>query len=302
MKTVLAPFRQLVARRLWPVALLLVVAVVAVPRLLAEEDPAATSVATAAPVEGADPLNDEDVVSLAGQDVAERRRVLGARKDPFRPSGRQPEATRTSSETTSSSATATRSSSVTATGGSDSDSGGSSAGTPSGGSPAATAPAAAPTPAPATPKTSPLYSLSVRFDEDRRTLERLDPLPDAETPSIIYLGLLEDRKTAVFLLDENVVAEGDGSCHPSPADCQRLHLRKGETEFFEVGGKDGEAGAEHQLDLLDVRTRKTASAARAGTARAAESSAGRRALRSRIARVGRLRYDARTGLLDSRGK
>ncbi len=71
-----------------------------------------------------------------------------------------------------------------------------------------------------------------------RTLKRLDPLPDAENPSIIYLGVLEDGKTAVFLLDADVTPQGDGKCRPTPTDCQRLYLREGETEFFDIGGEN----------------------------------------------------------------
>jgi hypothetical protein len=291
MNAILGPFRQLVERRLWPVALLLIAAAVAVPILLADDAPAPAPAGAAVADGTSDPLTDEAVVSVAGQDASGRRRVLGAPKDPFTPTGRRPVATPAA---TASSATSSRPGSG---GGKDtSGSTASSGASAGGGGPAASSPAPAATPAPkkAAPETFALHSLVVSFDEERRTLERLDPLPDAETPAIIYLGLLEDRKTAVFLLDADVETQGDGRCDPSPEDCQRLRLRKGETAFFDVGG---EGGTQHQLDLVDIRTKKTTSSARAGAARAASSAAGRRALRTRIARAGRLRYDERTGLL-----
>jgi hypothetical protein len=291
MNTILGPFRQLVQRRLWPLAVLLIVAAVALPKLLADEDPGPVPAGAPVADSGSDPLTDEAVVAVAGQDASGRRRVLGARKDPFKPSGVQPKA----AKSTSDSASSTSSDATASSGSSTSSSGAGESRSSTGGAPAATDPAPAATPAPTTAsETFELYSLVVRLDDERRTLKRLDPLPDPDAPSIIYLGLLEDERTAVFLLDADVRAEGDGTCRPSPEDCQRLHLKKGETEFFDVGG---EGGAQYQLDLLDIKTKRTTSAKKAAAARAATSSAGRRALRSRIARAGRLRYDEKTGKL-----
>ena len=51
---------------------------------------------------------------------------------------------------------------------------------------------------------------------------------------LIYLGVLEDKKTAVFLVDSGVVAQGDGTCRPSRTTCETIHIREGETEFFDV--------------------------------------------------------------------
>jgi hypothetical protein len=166
--------------------------------------------------------------------------------------------------------------------------------TPLAPAPADPAPVKAPT---GTRKTYELYSLDVRFDDERRTLERLDQLPGDDDPGIIYLGLLQDGKTAVFLLDEAVEAQGDGTCHPSPTNCQRVHLKAGETEFFDIKGEDGSPAGQHQLDLIKVRAKRTASTSRARASYAASNAVGRRALRSRMSRAGRLRYDARTGTL-----
>ncbi|MDP9386197.1 MAG: hypothetical protein M3P50_13420, partial [Actinomycetota bacterium] len=135
------------------------------------------------------------------------------------------------------------------------------------------------------------FSLRVRFDGAPKTLERLAALPDAENPAIIYLGVLQNSKTAVFLLDSSVEAQGDGKCNPSPSDCQRLYMREGDTEFLDVAGENG---AQYQIDLLDIRS-KPADSTEEETA--AVSAKGRRALRARMSRVGRLRYDARTGRL-----
>lgn len=322
MNALLDPFRQLVARRLWPVAVLLLAAAVAMPVLLAdsEEPPAAVAAAGGPGAADDTPFAGDSIVAKGSVDGHERRRVLGARKDPFKPSGVQPRPARASRVATGSPAAGTAPASASpsvsslvanaakaTTGGSSSGGAQFGGGGAQGGSaapaPVSTGPlggtsplAAHGTPKPARP-TYALYSLAVAFDDQKRTLKRLDALPDADEPLAIYLGLLKDAKTAVFLLDESVEAQGDGSCHPSPSDCQRLYLRKGDTEFLDVAGDGAGAGAEHQLDLLGIHAKRTASSAKAATVRATASSAGRRALRARMSRVGRLRYDARTGLL-----
>src|SRR3954447_2377247 len=80
-------WRQLVRRRLWPVALLLVAALVAIPVVLAKPatiPPAPADATAAAPV--ATPA--QSYVHLASADATthtKRRRVLGASKDPFEP-------------------------------------------------------------------------------------------------------------------------------------------------------------------------------------------------------------------------
>lgn len=294
MNAVLGPVRDLVDRRLWPVAVALVAAALAAPILLADRGDVPPPASAANPVQE-DGLAAATIVSVAGPDGVTRRRVLGAAKDPFTPSGDQPKPRRAPSSRVSSASSGTSASSSAATPPSSFQGGGSTGGASA---PAPLPPlAGAPTPSfPNPPVTAParprsrkpeLFSLRVRFEGAGRTLKRLDPLPDGENAAIIYLGVLKDRKTAVFLLDAAVEAQGDGTCHPSPRDCQRLYLREGETEFFDVGGPNG---AQYQIDLLDIRAK------RAGN-RASVSAAGRRALRSRMSRVGRLRYDARKGTL-----
>ena len=61
----------------------------------------------------------------------------------------------------------------------------------------------------------------------------------ATSPALIYLGVLKDKKTAVFMVDSGVVAQGDGTCKPSRTNCETIHLKEGETEFFDVASEDG---------------------------------------------------------------
>ena len=85
-------------------------------------------------------------------------------------------------------------------------------------------------------KTYPPLSLRVRFDDGvKRTLPRLTALPSAEAPADRLHGPAPtDGKTAVFMLDSTLTAQGDGSCHPTPLVCETVQLRVGETEFFDL--------------------------------------------------------------------
>jgi hypothetical protein len=163
-------------------------------------------------------------------------------------------------------------------------------------------------PAPATPVTPEpeprkyaLNELTVRFGDAtstpaRKSLERLQPLPSAEDPVLIYLGVLKDGKTAVFLLDHGVSAIGDGDCRPTPEECETVRLRAGDTEFFDVIDDTGHVTAQYQLDLIKIHRGTTASAARAK----ASSKAGRRVLQARVASAGPTgyRWDAAAGTLE----
>jgi hypothetical protein len=294
---------SLVQRRLLPVAILLVAALAAVPFVLSK-DPEPVAPAPATPSADktltADASMSDPVVALAedGSAPKQRRRVLGAAKNPFEPAAAPaPTATPTPESATGGSPVSIPGA---ATGG-QSTGGGSSApaSAPAGpvSAPAPTAPQSAPKP------TYELYSLTVRFGDseaqslDRMNLPRLKALPDADDPVLVYLGPGKGAKTAVFMVDEGVVAQGDASCQPSPANCETLHMHVGDTEFLDVTDEDGNVSAQYQLDLLKIKTSKTADAAKAAKVRAAASKTGRSVLRARQAADGplRYRYDVKSG-------
>jgi hypothetical protein len=299
---------QLVRRRLWPVAVLLVVALAAVPVLLARHPapaPAPAPAGDAAPA-GADDGLAKPIVALAAdpQAAARRRHVLGARKDPFKPAP-MPRVKVVQGSQGPSTATATTATAVH----------GGSATTPSTSSPAASGPAASAPSAPATPtlpaapapsghkKTYDLYSLTVRFGDataspvPKMRVQRLQALPDADAPVAIYLGPGADKRSAVFMVDQSVVPQGDGNCKPDPQDCQSIVLHAGDTEFFDVKDDTGAVTATYELDLVSIVRRTTASASRAHRARTARNRAGARAYRAHVSTAGpvRWRYDRRTG-------
>ena len=88
MNAVTNTWRQLVRRRLWPVALLLVAALVAVPvaaRPRARAAPEPLAPARRSTTEADDTIAEPVVAEVAAEDRSRRRRVLGVRKDPFEP-------------------------------------------------------------------------------------------------------------------------------------------------------------------------------------------------------------------------
>jgi hypothetical protein len=279
-------WHQLVRRRLLPVAGLLLAALAAVPFALAKDpEPLAPAPAVAPSVAKDEPLG-QPIVALATGETR-RRRVLGARKDPFQPApapkAKVAKAATPQPDRAPAGGGGTTTGGGTSTGGGTTTGGGTSGG---GGTPAT------PAPAPVAP-----YSLTVRFgpadaDLQRMNVERLQPLPDEDDPAFVYLGLSADGKSAVFMVDSTVVAQGDGRCKPEPADCETVSLRPGETEFFDVTDDEGNVTAQYQLDLLKINRSTTASASKALASRAAKSRAGRRVLKAIRVAAGPLAYGA----------
>ena len=296
MSVLRATWQDLVRRRLLPVAVVLLGALVAVPVLLAKEPEPVPAPAPAPPARGVTTALAQPVVALDEEEPPPaRRRVLGDRKDPFQPAP-LPEARKARSGA-SAAGSATTGSPAT---GSDTFGVGAGGVTAGGGTgvavpvspvaPVVTPPRAAPTPGgdderpadepddgedqPATPDDV----ITIRFGDaaadvlETRTLERLAPLPDAEAPFAAYLGLDEDG-AAVFLLDAGVTAEGDGTCHPDPRSCATFTLREDETEFLHVPGEDGAEGAVYQLDVVDIPRGARGTAAKASARSASEETA-----------------------------
>ena len=132
---------------------------------------------------------------------------------------------------------------------------------------------------------------------ERLDIERLDPLPSADEPLLVYMGLTEDGQSAVFMLDASVTVEGDGRCRPNPDDCQTLELDTGETQFIEVTDERGRT-EEYQLDLVKIHGRRAAPTRTLRKRAAAEARATRRVLRELGHEEPVYRFDAVTGMLE----
>jgi hypothetical protein len=139
-----------------------------------------------------------------------------------------------------------------------------------------------------------VYHLSLRFGRAEATqlktyhdVARLSPLPTADNPFFVYTGVLKDGQTAVFLLSSDATATGDGHCRPSPKSCQTIEVKEGDTEFFDLT-VNGEA-VQYQLDVVKVFKKGASTATAAAAAYERHSNAGADMLR-KAHRVGSSAY------------
>lgn len=100
------------------------------------------------------------------------------------------------------------------------------------------------------------YDVNVSLTAGEQTTKfpntpRLTPLPSAENPLFVYLGVLSDKKTAVFMVAAAATGVGDGTCRPSADLCETLEIEAGETEFLDVTTGDSQT-VQYQLDLISV--------------------------------------------------
>lgn len=299
-----APLRTLVAdlveRNLWPVALVLVIALVAVPVVVlggAADAPAPTAATSATPEAG-----EASAVTMAAD--GENLAADDKRRNPFtQPAVKKPAAAAagTISKAGGSGSPASTPPSSGSTGGSSVPGLGDIGVVPVGGSTGG-----APT-GPPKPKSDDRSSwrVDLRFGRDgslqsKSDVPRLSPLPSQTDPFFVFLGVSADGKTAMFLVSSDAVATGDGKCVPSPESCDRVDLQAGDTEFFDVATPDGKV-TQYQLDVVSVSRQVSANAAVAGAARSRESAAGRKVLREAVETkqvdVSDLAYSRRLGLV-----
>jgi hypothetical protein len=249
---------DLVERRLWPVALALVAALVAVPMVLAggSKDaapapaPAGNAIANAA---GGGTAS-QAAISVATPQTGRRDRA-GAVRNPFI----QP---KVKSTTTAMPTTTTPSGSAPAAPG---------AGIPSTTTPSAPSYGGGSTPTKKPAATKSVWQVDLRFGQAgnqkvHHNVLRLSPLPSGSNPFFIFLGILADGKTAAFLVSSDATANGDGKCKPSPTQCDTIEMRAGDTEFFDVTMGNSTV-IQYELDLLKVSHTKVTSSAAAHSAR-----------------------------------
>lgn len=224
--------RDLVDKRLWPLAVVLAVALVAVPVLLAKSsDPAPPPAPAADTAAGPGPASGQAVALTAGGGGPLQ---AGGLKDPFRQQNLPkppPDITSVVVDDTS----------VTET------SGGSGGNTPQ-----STDQTGGGKDTGSEPEDTTVRAL-VRFGTagaqlPTRKVEAGSPLPSTGEPLVIYLGLLRDGKTAQFLVSSEANAQGDGVCVPSANVCATVKMKPGQTEFLDVAS--GPASRQYQLDYL----------------------------------------------------
>jgi hypothetical protein len=310
--------KDLVDKRLWPVAALLVAALVAVPVVLgrSNDDTATTAALPATGAAAGTGTNEKASVTLETT-PDETRHDGGSLRDPFHAPKVTLKKVTDSSSTNGPNVDATSTATVPAATGSSSTAtvtGGSSGTTPttvsadSSGSNTSDSPAKTEKPAKSTETTgiaensSDTYHVSVRFGTDdahlttKRDVARLSPLPSATDPFFVYLGVLEatkaKEKRAVFIVSSDADPLGEGACHPTAQDCQSIELTVGQTAYFNYTAPSGVV-TQYVLQLAGIHKTEIKSEAKASAAIARHSVAGTELLRDAATRNVRFAAGAR---------
>lgn len=231
---------DLVEKRLWPVAVVLALAVVALPVLALKSAPAVDPPAPMADVAGpAHLVTDPAAIASSRPDGP----VTGEVKNPFR---QQHVPKKASQSAGSSRGAPTAAGEATPAGGSGGRSGGD-APSPGGGGSTPRRPKA--------PAAKGEPRIKVRFgpsDGRRRvrTLPAGTALPSATNPTLVFVEVGRGNRIE-FIVSSDAVPQGDGTCKPSQDACAQLFVRPGDTQFFDVTRASG-AVVQYQLDVIDV--------------------------------------------------
>ena len=239
-------------KRLAPLAIILLGAIVAVPLVLAnsKEEPPPPPAQTTATTASAAPVIQSD----SDQGPTESKLQTFNPRDPFEPTGGSSSSTGTTSGGTTGGTTGTS----TGTTGSTSGGGGGTTGTqPSTGTGTGTTTGTNGTgnTTGETRTTLFTYTVDVRFGEGGdmnafKGVNRLDLIPNADNPKLVFLGVTTTGKTAVFLVDANIGVDTSGRCRPSADECSFLYLRP-DPDHDEAVLTDAD-GTVYHLRLLDI--------------------------------------------------
>jgi hypothetical protein len=268
--------RDLVERRLWPVALLLVVGAVAVPVYLGRSS--SGNDATDAPLSGAtaDATVKASKAAVSLDQNADESDGAGKVRNPFKQ-----RAVKAAKAKTADTPSADKTSSAGGASPSDnaSPSTPSSGGTDNGGATTPAAPADTPKKTDVDVSHVSLHLGPIGALVTFKDVARLSPLPSAGNPLFVFTGVLKDGKTAVLLPSSTVQIseESDVSCKPSNKSCQRLEVEQDDTVFYKLAG-DATA-TQYQLDVISVHMKKGESAKAAAAALGRHSNAGAAMLR-----------------------
>jgi hypothetical protein len=221
-------WQDLRAKRLWPVAVALLAATVAVPLLLFKPASSAPPATAAGQASNASKLPtvalDASSVASSHLDVFDQKNPFSALSDP----APDPNAAGSIDNGVAGDAGGAASkASGSATSGAGSALGGSGGGSGGGGS------------TPPGPDGNPIepgvhyftYTADVRFGprSDMKTYDgvgHLDLLPDGNNPIIAFMGVKGGKTALFFIADPAFRVDGEGTCDPSPDNCMFLSLRK----------------------------------------------------------------------------
>lgn len=311
--------RDLIDKRLWPVAVVLLAALVAAPMLIgggadeatAPTAPAAGAVAAAEPGSTAHAVATTADAKAASAAKPAKAEPSGKLDDPFFDPPKPQDADAGSGAPAGGATTAVAKS---PTGKAAPRPGTSPAASPKATSPAtttapakpaATRPAATRAPAATAPAGSYLRTVVRVNGGKRHPIARLTPLGGTAHPAALFLGVAKAKaRYAVFVLGPDATSRGDATCKGG-TDCRMIGLRAGQTQIVTVRRDDGTV-RRYRLRVESIRKVST-TAARARAARARVHADGRRVVRvmrrhaASATALRTARYDRPAGLLRATG-
>jgi hypothetical protein len=139
-----------------------------------------------------------------------------------------------------------------------------------------------------TTTTSYTYVVDVSFRENNRrrkikAMEKLDILPDPASPLLIFLGVTANAGNAVFLVDSTLQAVGEGSCKPSRSECAFLYLGPGSEHEFTNDEGDSYTLRVDEIRRVKLDAKNNASASKKKDKKIASAAVGQPAPARRFA-------------------
>jgi hypothetical protein len=301
-KTIISDLRD---KRLWPVAAVLLVAVVAVPIVLSKGSSNGAAPIAQLPSTGSGGTS-SGLPAVSVSTLPSQSKLRGKGRNPFTQFGGSTGTTASTGATTATTGTTSKpgaSSSTASTGTSASSTTGSTGTATTGSSTTPSIVTVPPKPAPTGLTASQSYNVSLAITTGSgglntyAPLKRLSALPGPSQPLLVELGVLKGGKRVLFAVQPGAAISGPGSCIPGPVDCEILSLAPGQTEAL----GERTSGSAKQVALFAVTAVTAAdhgSAAAANQARRDTAAAGRSVLaRSTSSALSLFTYDLSIGAL-----
>lgn len=268
--------------RLWPVAVALVIALIAVPVVLSSGGTSAP--AAPAPAPGVASASVPALPAVSVTTTPSNARLTGRERNPFSQQAKQS----SSKSTGNAHAAASSGKGGNSSGSSSSSSGSSPARGSVGGTPttvtSTTTTSTTPTaPAPTGLTATQAYRVTISTTNSSggvdtiNPVERLSVLPSQQLPLLVELGVLNGGHRVIFAVEPGTVVHGPATCTPGPIDCEILSLAPNEIEGVATTSASGRVTGT-LLSITGISAEGYSSPAAANQARLAESGAGRRLL------------------------
>ena len=263
--------QELVERKLWPVVVVLVIAAVGLP--LALGGGGGETVAPSAPATGSAPANAQPaaVVSLTGVTASGKRNRKGSVRDPFVQQHVVKLASQTAAAGGSTSGGSGPMTNLTPSSPLDSNYGAN----PVAGDDTGSGTTTPVVPGTTQPSGSNVYHAVIRIkhlgkESYLHDAARYDYVPSKTQRYMLFLGVLADRRTAVFSMVTSGYLYGNARCRPARRFCSTIEMRPGTTELMTVPHADGSV-TRVRITLVRIFAKKVK---KAGTKASAKSAKG----------------------------